>query len=62
MGLFGSRKKDKDPVCGMDVTPASASATTIYDEQTYYFCSKTCQLKFNATPHAFAVATFRRQG
>ena len=40
----------KDPVCGMQVDPAKAAATSQHQEQTYYFCSKGCKVKFDANP------------
>ncbi len=40
----------KDPVCGMDVAPALARASTIYLNKTYYFCSKHCLNRFRAEP------------
>jgi Cu+-exporting ATPase len=40
----------KDPVCGMQVDPAKAAGTSQYQGQTYYFCSKGCQTKFDANP------------
>ncbi|MBS0208053.1 MAG: cadmium-translocating P-type ATPase [Planctomycetes bacterium] len=39
-----------DPVCGMRVEPARAAATVDHAGQTYYFCSKSCAQKFQATP------------
>ena len=43
-------KSLKDPVCGMDVDPAGAAASTEHSGQTYYFCSKSCLDKFRASP------------
>ena len=40
----------KDPVCGMQVAPASAAATVEHDGKTYYFCGKSCAAKFTANP------------
>jgi P-type Cu+ transporter len=45
-----SGPKVKDPVCGMDVTPATAAGGFEYRGQTYYFCSKSCLAKFQADP------------
>ncbi len=36
-----------DPVCGMFV-PEDTDLISVVDGQTYYFCSKTCQQKFNS--------------
>ncbi len=40
----------KDPVCGMNVKPASAAGMETYKDETYYFCSKGCAAKFHADP------------
>ncbi|HHH43068.1 MAG TPA: heavy metal translocating P-type ATPase [Gammaproteobacteria bacterium] len=46
----------KDPVCGMDVDPASAAAQERYHEKTWYFCSEHCHSKFQAEPERYAQA------
>jgi Cu+-exporting ATPase len=43
----------KDPVCGMQVEPAKAAATSEYRGQTYYFCSPGCKAKFDANPSQY---------
>jgi len=45
-----SGPKVKDPVCGMEVTPAKAAGSFEYRGQTYYFCAKSCLAKFQADP------------
>ena len=40
----------KDPVCGMDVTPATAVSSTEYKGTTYYFDSEDCYETFMADP------------
>jgi len=44
----------KDPVCGMDVDPATAKHHTSLQSdhqcQDYYFCSADCQVKFETEP------------
>lgn len=40
----------KDPVCGMEVEPASAAGSSVYHGQTYYFCSQGCKAAFDADP------------
>ncbi len=40
----------KDPVCGMDVDPQSATHTAEHRGQTYFFCSAGCRAKFVAEP------------
>jgi len=41
---------EKDVVCGMQVDPAKAAATSEYKGRTYYFCAKACKAKFDANP------------
>lgn len=43
----------KDPVCGMDVNPATAAAKSEYQGQTYYFCSPGCKKEFDANPQRY---------
>jgi Cu+-exporting ATPase len=37
-----------DPVCGMNVVPAHAAATTMHEGRTYHFCSARCRDQFLA--------------
>ncbi|HEU4891618.1 MAG TPA: YHS domain-containing protein [Vicinamibacterales bacterium] len=46
---------EKDVVCGMQVDPAKAVATSQYGGKTYYFCSKSCKSRFDANPGKYAV-------
>ena len=43
----------KDPVCGMDVDPATAEHKADYKGETYYFCSGRCRERFVAEPERF---------
>lgn len=43
----------KDPVCGMDVDPATSEHRLEHDGQTYYFCSRHCQARFEASPGTY---------
>ncbi len=43
----------KDPVCGMDVDPATAAAKSEYKGQTYYFCAPGCKREFDANPEQY---------
>lgn len=43
----------KDPVCNMDVVPATARGSAEYKGKTYYFCSQGCVNKFNADPEKY---------
>ncbi len=42
-----------DPVCGMTVNPDPAAGSIVYDNETYYFCSKHCLEKFREDPERF---------
>lgn len=42
-----------DPVCDMDVDPQDAAATSVYNGQTYYFCSKRCKVAFDKDPEKY---------
>jgi Cu+-exporting ATPase len=41
---------EKDPVCGMQVNPQSASVSQTHEGHTYYFCCAGCANKFRADP------------
>jgi Cu+-exporting ATPase len=43
----------KDPVCGMNVDPATAKHRAIYRQQDYFFCSGRCRERFEAEPEKF---------
>lgn len=43
-----------DPVCGMTIESEKAAAREVWQGQTYYFCSKSCQEKFRAAPDRYA--------
>ncbi|HEU4934118.1 MAG TPA: heavy metal translocating P-type ATPase [Pyrinomonadaceae bacterium] len=45
-----------DPVCGMSVDPDHAAGSFEHNGETYYFCSKHCQQKFQNEPNRY-VAT-----
>ena len=47
---------ERDVVCGMQVDPAKAAATSEYNGKTYYFCAKVCKTKFDANPSQYAKA------
>jgi len=46
----GVSEMEKDPVCGMDVDPATAPETIQYQGKTYYFCAPGCRRAFEADP------------
>ena len=43
----------KDPVCGMDIDPATAAGKSDYKGQTYYFCSLGCKKSFDKEPEKY---------
>jgi Cu+-exporting ATPase len=53
MELNASPTIAKDPVCGMDVDPATAQHKAEHDGQMYYFCSRGCMLDFQDDPQKY---------
>ena len=43
----------KDPVCGMDVDPATSEHVAEHEGVTHHFCSAHCRARFVADPQAF---------
>ncbi len=43
----------KDPVCGMDIDPATAAGKSEYKGKTYYFCSLGCKKSFDKEPEKY---------
>ena len=43
-----------DPVCGMEIDPASAAGSSEYEGQTHYFCNLNCKQSFDAEPEKYA--------
>ena len=50
-----------DPVCGMEVNPASAEAQSEHGGQTFYFCSVECKHRFDSNPQQYLDDTDRAQ-
>lgn len=46
----------RDPVCGINVDPATARQTSRYRGRTYYFCCPGCKQTFGADPEAYLIA------
>ena len=42
-----------DPVCGMQVNEQTATATSVFEGNSYYFCCAGCKKKFDADPSPF---------
>ena len=48
-----------DPVCKMEVNPASAEAQSEWGGQTFYFCSQECKERFDGEPERYIDETDR---
>jgi len=46
-------KTERDPVCGMNVNPATAKHIHEHGEKKYYFCAASCAEKFKADPQKY---------
>ena len=46
----GGAETVKDPVCGMDVDPATSKHQTDHAGRAFHFCSDGCKAKFEADP------------
>ncbi len=44
---------EKDPVCGMEVDPKTATAQSNYQGKTYYFCSSEDKKEFDMQPQRY---------
>ena len=42
-----------DPVCGMRLSPKTASFNHSYYQEIYYFCASGCLKKFNENPKIY---------
>lgn len=45
-----------DPVCRMTINPSTALGSSSYHGQTYHFCSRGCQTKFDVAPAEYVGA------
>jgi len=48
----------RDPVCGMNVDPATAKYRQRYAGGDYYFCSAKCEAKFAASPEQYVTTSY----
>lgn len=53
---FQGRKPEVDPVCGMEVVPEKAAATSSHEGATYYFCALSCKEAFDKEPERYLQA------
>jgi YHS domain-containing protein len=42
-----------DPVCGMEIEAEEAAGQSVYNGQTYYFCSPGCKKAFDKEPKKY---------
>lgn len=42
-----------DPVCGMELSLATAAEEVVYEGHTYYFCAAVCREAFEAEPERY---------
>jgi YHS domain-containing protein len=55
MALLRRNKTFVDPVCGMDVRPETAAASTCYNGIQIYFCAEGCRKAFEAAPQHYTL-------
>ncbi len=48
-------KKEMDRVCGMWIEIDEAKFTSLYKNETYYFCAEECKVKFDQDPGYYMV-------
>jgi len=47
------QRRFKDPVCGMEVSPATAPDACEYRGKVYYFCAPVCRETFENDPQSY---------
>ena len=52
----------RDPVCKLEVNPLTASASTKYKGDTYYFCTARCKSYFDKNPAKYAKKKEKKKG
>jgi YHS domain-containing protein len=51
---------ERDPVCGMELTPGHEEAEFQYEGKTYHFCSRECRDLFVKNPAQYVRAETER--
>ncbi len=49
----------RDPVCGMEVEPTAAAASTVYAGHVFYFCAPACKEQFEKDPRRYILGEGR---
>jgi P-type Cu+ transporter len=62
MSTQASSAPERDPVCGMNVSPATAKHTYQHNGKNYYFCCAPCQEKFKSDPNKYLNGASAPQG
>ena len=52
---------EKDPVCGMDVDPKTATQKAEQGGKTFYFCGRSCMLEFRDDPDTWCLGGNHRR-
>jgi len=42
-----------DPVCGMEIDPATSEITSVYNYERYHFCTPLCKVTFELEPEKY---------
>src|SRR6266581_1114761 len=50
----------RDPVCGMEVEPATAAASRVHGGKTYFFCAPGCAAAFEKNPEKYLRSSRQR--
>jgi YHS domain-containing protein len=53
MAVFKKHERFIDPVCGMQIDPATAEARTCYNGIQIFFCAEACKSAFEAEPQNY---------
>ncbi|WP_304102974.1 YHS domain-containing protein [Marinobacter antarcticus] len=55
------KRSQRDPVCGMEISPIAAVDQLIHEGKAYYFCSNACSEAFEAEPAKY-IRVHRQHG
>jgi YHS domain-containing protein len=55
--MFFTKKKVKDPVCGMEVKVNDSTLRCQFQGKEYYFCSSSCRTSFEKEPQRYISST-----
>ncbi|MDC6177096.1 heavy metal translocating P-type ATPase [Ralstonia solanacearum] len=52
----------RDPVCGMEISPAQAAGSEEFGNRRYWFCSSHCQASFHVNPERYSAPVVSHEG